>query len=75
MLRNMGVKPSEMDNLLKPLIDRVKAVEGQLCCAVSNCALSDSGRWQGWNTPLSYVYRYASLLETHDKKSAEHLAK
>lgn len=75
MLRNMNVKPSDMSKVLIPIIDRIKAVEGQLCCAVSNCALSESGRWQGWKTPLTYVYRYASLLETHDKKSAEHLAK
>ena len=74
-LREMGVKPNDMATLLKPLIDRVKAVEGQLCCAISNCAISDSGRWQGWKTPLSSVYRYASLLETNDKCSAENLTK
>lgn len=74
-LREMGVKPNDMATLLKPLIDRVKAVEGQLCCAISNCAISDSGRWQGWKTPLSSVYRYASLLETNDKSSAENLTK
>lgn len=75
MIRNMGINPSEMDKVLKPVIDRIKAVEGQLCCAVSNCAISDSGRWHGWKTPMSRIYRYASLLETHDRKSAEHLAK
>lgn len=75
MLREMGVHPSKMADLLVPIIDRVKAVEGQLCCCASNCAISESGRWQGWKTPLTYVYRYASLLETHDKKSAKHLAK
>ena len=72
-LRESGMHRREIYRQIIPLIDRVKSVNGQMCCVVSNCSLSDFGSWKGWKGMLTRIYRYASMLETSDKTRAEML--
>lgn len=73
-IRNMGLHHDNMAEAVMPVIENVKAVNGQLCSAISNRTLSNTGRWKGWKEAYTFIYRYASLLESHDKKRAEYLA-
>ncbi len=69
-LKSMGVHHNVIEAAAVPIINRIKVVNGQFCCAVTNCAFSNSGKWHGWFDALEQVYKYASKLENNSIRKA-----
>jgi hypothetical protein len=57
----MGKNPEDAMQYFKPIIDRVKNVNGLLCTLWHNDSLSDYGEWEGWRKVyedmLGYIYQ------------------
>lgn len=57
----MGKNPEDAMQYFKPIIDRVKNVNGLLCTLWHNDSLSDYGEWEGWRKVyedmLEYIYQ------------------
>lgn len=74
-LRNAGIHHEMLEAALIPIIDRIKKVNGQLCCCVSNKMFSNVGRWYKWENYFRTIYSYASKLETNSIEKARKICK
>jgi hypothetical protein len=55
----MNVSPDEAMEKIKPLIDEVKAVNGQFISLWHNDTLNDQNLWSGWRTVYNDMVEYA----------------
>lgn len=69
-LKAMGVHHNAIEAAIVPIVNRVKNVNGQFCCCLTNRIFSNSGKWYGWADALEQVYKYASKLEVCNIKNA-----
>ena len=52
--------PEEAEELIKKIIDKVKAVKGTLVTLWHNNTINDYGEWKGWGNLYERVIRYAT---------------
>jgi len=56
----MKLKPENVADYVKPLINNVKAVNGELCILWHNETLSNHNRWKGWKNTLENILDLAT---------------
>lgn len=72
-LKESDIHHNSFEDIMVPVINSIKKVNGQFCCCISNRVLSNTDKWYGWRSAIERVYRYASDLELHSIKKSQEL--